>query len=66
MGKGALNILRCMSDIFKIPTDLTPKTKPNYSKPIEIASFSYDSNRIFHPNRSELVNRRKLPLHILI
>lgn len=42
--------------IFKIPNDLNPKIKPNYSKPIEIQSFSYDSNRNFHPNRSELVS----------
>lgn len=41
--------------VFKIPNDLKPTTKPNYSKPIEIGSFSYDSNRKFHPNRSELV-----------
>lgn len=41
---------------FKIPevNELLPKIKPNYSKPVEIGSFSYDSNRNFHPNRSEL------------
>lgn len=40
---------------FRIPADLTPKSKPTYSKPAEIGCFSYDGNRIFHSDRSELV-----------
>ncbi len=45
-----------MSSHFRIPSisELVPKSKPIYSKPVEIGSFSYDSNRIYHPNRSEL------------
>lgn len=45
-----------MSGNFGIPSasELVPKSKPAYSKPVEIGSFSYDSNRNYHPDRSEL------------
>lgn len=46
-----------MGSSFKLPSlvDLKPKSKPIYSKPIEIGSFSYDSKRDYYHNRSELV-----------